>query len=56
MLDQMAGEMGTEVGGMDTPITLDPDTGLPWRERFDTDSLPHEEQMLQRPATSSARI
>jgi hypothetical protein len=47
MLDQMAGEMGTEVGGMDTPISLDPDTGLPWRERFDTDSLPHEERMLQ---------
>ena len=47
MLEQMAGEMGTEVGGMDTPISLDPDTGLPWRERFDTDSLPHEEQMLQ---------
>lgn len=47
MLEQMARETGTEVGGMDTPISLDPDTGLPWRERFDTDSLPHEERMLQ---------
>ena len=47
MLDQMAEEMGTEVGGMDTPVSRDPDTGLPWRERFDTDSLLHEEQMLQ---------
>ena len=47
MLEQMAGEMGTEIGGMDTPISLNPDTGLPWRERFDTDSLQHEERMLQ---------
>ena len=47
MLDQMAVEIGTEVGGMDTPISTDPDTGLSWRERFDTGSLPHEERMLQ---------
>ena len=24
-------ELGTEVGGMDTPIAIDPDTGRPWR-------------------------
>ena len=47
MLQKIASVMGTEVGGMDTPISLDPDTGLPWRERFDTDSLQHEERMLQ---------
>lgn len=40
-------KLGIEVGGMDTPITLDPDTGQPWRPRFDTKSLAHEERMLQ---------
>jgi hypothetical protein len=40
-------ELGTEVGGMNTPIAVDPDTGRPWRERFDSKSLAHEENMLQ---------
>lgn len=40
-------EFGTEVGGMDTPISIDPDTGLPWRPRFDARTLAHEERMLQ---------
>src|SRR3546814_20761996 len=32
---------------MDTPITIDPDSGRPWRERFDAKTLAHEERMLQ---------
>lgn len=36
-----------EIGGMDTPISNDPDTGCPWRERFDPDSLALEERMLE---------
>jgi len=40
-------ELGPEVGGMDTPISIDPDTGEPWRERFDSKTLIHEEKMLQ---------
>ncbi|MGH9805856.1 MAG: integrase [Terriglobia bacterium] len=39
--------IGTEPGGMDTPITNDPDTGAPWRPRFDAKTLAHEERMLQ---------
>jgi hypothetical protein len=39
--------LGGEIGGMDTPISIDPDTGCPWRERFDAPSLAHEEKMLQ---------
>src|SRR5690606_7058310 len=40
-------ELGTEIGGMDTPISIDPDTGLPWRPRFDAKTLADEERMLQ---------
>ncbi|MFC0804684.1 MULTISPECIES: integrase [Sinorhizobium] len=40
-------ELGTEVGGMDTPISIDPDTGNPWRARFDARALAVEERMLQ---------
>jgi hypothetical protein len=40
-------ELGTEIGGMDTPISIDPDTRLPWRPRFDAKTLAHEERMLQ---------
>lgn len=40
-------ELGAEAGGMDTPISIDPDTGEPWRERFDSKTLAHEEKMLQ---------
>lgn len=39
--------IGTEVGGMDTPISIDPDTGLAWRPRFDAKTLLFEERMLQ---------
>ena len=40
-------ELGTEIGGMDTAISADPDTGLPWRTRFDAKVLALEEVMLQ---------
>ncbi len=39
--------LGPEIGGMDTPILVDPDMGLPWRLRFDERSLAEEERMLQ---------
>ena len=42
-----AGELGAEVGGMDTAIAIDPDTGLAWRPRFDAKTLLFEERMLQ---------
>jgi len=40
-------ELGTEIGGFDTPISDDPDLGRPWRERFDPASLACEEKHLQ---------
>jgi len=40
-------ELGIELGGMDTPITPDPETGHPWRERFDALALVREERYLQ---------
>ncbi|AIT79768.1 MULTISPECIES: hypothetical protein [Novosphingobium] len=40
-------ELGIEHGGMDTLITLDPDSGRPWRERFDAFDLVREERHLQ---------
>lgn len=40
-------ELGCERGGMDTVISCDPDTGHPWRERFDAFSLIREERHLQ---------
>jgi hypothetical protein len=42
-----ARQFGVEIGGMDTQISIDPDTGLPWRERFDALSLAREERHLQ---------
>ena len=46
ILDAVAA-IGAEVGGMDTVISIDPDTGLSWRTRFDAKSLLFEERMLQ---------
>ena len=46
ILDAIAA-IGTEVGGMDTPISVDPDTGKSWRSRFDAKTLLVEERMLQ---------
>lgn len=40
-------ELGVETGGMDTPIAILPETGTPWRPRFDAKTLAHEERMLQ---------
>ncbi len=39
--------IGTETGGMDTVISVDPDTGKPWRPHFDAKTLLVEERMLQ---------
>jgi hypothetical protein len=47
MVHDAVDELGFEVGGMDTPISPDPDTGRPWRERFDAISLAREERHLQ---------
>ena len=40
-------ELGTEVGGLDAPIAVDPGTRQPWRSRFDVKALALEEVMLQ---------
>lgn len=40
-------ELGVEHGGMDTPVALDPESGQPWRTRFDAFSLAREERQLQ---------
>lgn len=36
-----------ELGGLDTPITIDPDASMPWRPRFDAHGVEEEERMLQ---------
>ncbi|WP_054313310.1 hypothetical protein [Mesorhizobium sp. 1M-11] len=40
-------ELGVETGGMETPISILPETGRPWRPRFDAKTLAQEERMLQ---------
>src|SRR3546814_2190951 len=47
LIDAVAAELGVEVGGMDTPIPIDIESGRPWRERFDAKTLAHEERVLQ---------
>jgi integrase len=47
LIRKAVAELGIERGGMDTPITIDPDTGRPWRGRFDQLSLVEEEKHLQ---------
>ena len=47
LVEAAIAELGTEVGGMDAQISIDPDTGSPWRPRFDAKTLVHEERMLQ---------
>ena len=47
MISSAAQEMGIEIGGLDAPISCDPDTGLAWRSRFDAQTLVTEERMLQ---------
>jgi len=39
--------LGVEIGGMDTPISVNPTTGRPWRPRFDAKAVVREERMLQ---------
>jgi integrase len=40
-------ELGAETGGFDTTVSIDPDTGAPWRPHFDAKTLLLEERMLQ---------
>ena len=36
LIESAVAELGVETGGMDTPMSLNPDTGQPWRPHFDT--------------------
>ena len=47
VIREAVASLGTEVGGMDTPISIDPENGRPWRARFDVKTLAIEERMLQ---------
>lgn len=47
VIREVVASLGTEVGGMDTPISIDPESGRPWRARFDVKTLAIEERMLQ---------
>lgn len=47
LIDAALRELGVEAGGMDTPISILPGTGKPWRPRFDAKTLAAEERMLQ---------
>ena len=47
LIDAAIVELGTEIGGMDTPISELPGSGTPWRPRFDVKMLMLEERMLQ---------
>ena len=47
LIEAAVTELGLEVGGMDTPIGIDPESGRPWRPRFDAKTLVTEERMLQ---------
>ncbi|WP_292617729.1 integrase [Nitrobacter sp. 62-23] len=47
LIDAAIRQLGVETGGMDTCISLLPETGLPWRPRFDAKTLAQEERMLQ---------
>ena len=47
LIDTAIRELGVETGGMDTSISRLPETGRPWRPRFDAKTLAQEERMLQ---------
>lgn len=47
LIDAALRVLGVETGGMDTPISTLPETGQPWRPRFDAKTLAQEERMLQ---------
>ncbi|MFF2861456.1 hypothetical protein ACFVSX_16350 [Streptomyces rubiginosohelvolus] len=46
LLRQAAAELGLEEGGMDTEISIDEETGRPWRPRFHSKSLLIDTRML----------
>ncbi len=46
VVEQAAGKMDLEPGGMDTPISCHPATQQPWRDRFSPSSLQREEYIL----------
>jgi len=46
MIRQAVAEIGTEPGGMNTPVSPDPSTGKPWRDRFCPRSLMIERTRL----------
>ncbi|WP_139177039.1 hypothetical protein [Geodermatophilus siccatus] len=46
MLNDATARLGLEPGGLDTPITIDPETGQPWRARFDRISAFQERRLL----------
>ncbi|MCB8835417.1 hypothetical protein LJD42_28135, partial [Escherichia coli] len=39
VIREAVASLGTEVGGMDTPISIAPESGRPWRARFDVKTL-----------------
>lgn len=41
MLQESARVLGTEIGGLDTPISIEPVTGMSWRECLDAANLQH---------------
>jgi len=47
VIDAAIRDLGVETGGLDTPISITPETGQPWRSRFDIKTLAQEERMLQ---------
>lgn len=47
LIEAAVRELGVETGGMDTLISVLPETGRPWRPRFDVKTLAQEERMLQ---------
>lgn len=47
IINDAVATLGIEIGGMDTPISIDPDTRGTWRPRFDPKTLLIEERMLQ---------
>lgn len=47
LLERAAAELGLEPGGMDTPVSPDPATGRPWRERFGPNVVAAEADQLR---------
>lgn len=42
LIEAAATDLGVELGGMDTPISIDPESGRFWRFRFDVKTLVQE--------------